>query len=83
MSMDSEQSSEDVDAPHDSGSVTLELAAMSLTEEQLASIQNEAVRSAIRSVTELRQGRRSCDSLTLSEWVDFASAPAPAPARRA
>ncbi|KYF83457.1 hypothetical protein BE17_10655 [Sorangium cellulosum] len=77
MSMDSKESSQAAAAPHDGGPVNPDLTALMLTEEQLASIRQEAVRSAILSVTELRQGRRRCDSLTLGEWEDFASAPGP------
>ncbi|WP_437602157.1 hypothetical protein WMF28_11040 [Sorangium sp. So ce590] len=77
MSMDSKESSQAVIATHGGGPVNLELVAQSLREEQIASIRQEAVRSAILSVTELRQGRRRCDSLAFSEWVEFSSAPGP------
>ncbi|XXX80342.1 hypothetical protein WMF30_16385 [Sorangium sp. So ce134] len=77
MSMDSTESSQAAAAPQSGGPVNLELVAQSLLEEQIATIPQEAVRSAILSVIELRQGRRRCDSLTFSEWEDFSSAPGP------
>lgn len=55
----------------------IELAALTPDPEHIRMIQKEAVKSAMLSVADLRQGRRRHDSLTLSEWTDFTSAPRP------
>ncbi|WP_437586741.1 hypothetical protein [Sorangium sp. So ce1000] len=55
----------------------IDLAALNPDPEHIRKIQKEAVKSAMLSVADLRQGRRRHDSLTLSEWTDFTSAPRP------
>jgi hypothetical protein len=64
-------------APHGDESSEINLATLNPEPEHVRKIQKEAVKSAILSVAALRQGRRRHDSLTLSEWDDFSSAPSP------
>ncbi|WP_437323240.1 hypothetical protein [Sorangium sp. So ce381] len=55
----------------------INLAALNPDPEHIRKIGKEAVKSAMLSVADLREGRRRHDSLTLSEWTDFGSAPRP------
>lgn len=63
------------EAPHGDESSEIDLAMLNPDPDQIRMIQSEAVKSAILSVVALRQGRRRHDSLTLSEWSEFGSAP--------
>ncbi|WP_437541924.1 hypothetical protein WME97_28300 [Sorangium sp. So ce367] len=55
----------------------IDLAALNPDQEHIRKIGKEAVKSAMLSVADLREGRRRHDSLTLSEWTDFNAAPRP------
>jgi hypothetical protein len=55
----------------------INLSALHAGPEHLRKIQKEAVKLAMLSVADLRQGQRRHDSLSLSEWTDFSSAPRP------
>ncbi|WP_437293151.1 hypothetical protein [Sorangium sp. So ce426] len=55
----------------------IDLTALNADPEHIRKIGKEAVRSAVLSVAALREGQRRHDSLTLSEWTDFGSAPRP------
>ena len=77
MNMDANASSQTTAALPGDEPRQIDLAALSLDPEQVAKIQQEAVKSALLSVAALRQGRRRCDSLTFSEWGEFSKAPPP------
>ncbi|WP_437893445.1 hypothetical protein [Sorangium sp. So ce124] len=64
-------------APCGDESHEINLATLNPDPEHIRKIQKEAVKSAILSVAALRQGRGRHDSLTLSEFTQFASAPTP------
>lgn len=77
MNKDMNEASHAAPAPFGDDFHEIELAALTPDPEQIRMIQKEAVKSAMLSVADLRQGRRRHDSLTLSEWTDFTSAPRP------
>ncbi|AUX40459.1 uncharacterized protein SOCE26_018600 [Sorangium cellulosum] len=64
-------------APDGDGPRELDLATLNPDPEQIRKIPNEAVRSAMLSVADLREGRQRGDSLTLGEFGAFTSAPRP------
>jgi hypothetical protein len=75
MITDMNASSQIMTAPPDDDLGEVDLVALNPDPEQMSTIQQNAVRSALRSVTKLRLGLSPCDSPTFGDWTQASSAP--------
>ncbi|WP_437679051.1 hypothetical protein [Sorangium sp. So ce131] len=75
--MDTDAPLDAATAPHGEEPRELDLATLNADPEHIRKIQKEAVKSAMLSVADLREGRGRHHALAFGEWDDFNSAPRP------